>query len=326
MAIIVQLVTRNNKVLSSHKVESDIATIGRGYDNDIILQDEHVCPNHAEVTLQNGELVLKNLSDINGIKTLNNGPVEQTKVIQSGDTFVFGKVVIRILTPDHPVAPTRNLNIFEDISHSVNRWFVAVSFAIVFFLSFTYQSYIGTIDEIIWSKLIAKSLMLVLGLALLPALIALLTWLFKREFKFFAAASFCFCLIILLHWLSAVSSVLYFNVGFPKSLVLLSDIIELVIFVVFFWGALYLMSNMSQKKISVISVSLVAVFYVLTYLSNQNDKVILAPNYAAKVFSDSFLFVTPVTAESYTSTLESQFKQAAEEAVRRNEEADEFSN
>lgn len=327
MAIIVQLVTRSKKVLSSQKIESDHVTIGRAYDNDIILQDDHVCPNHAQIKmLEDGSVLLENLSEVNGIQDLKNGKLEPITTVKSGDVFAFGKVFIRILQPDHPIAPTKKLNVFEDISRIANNWFVAISFALVFFLSFTFQSYVGTFDEIIWSKIIAKSLMVVLGLLTLPALITLFTWLFKREIKFFAATSFCFCLIILLQWISAFNNVLYFNVGYPTIILLLADLAEVVIFTVFLWGALYLMSNMSQKKISVISSSLVIVLYTLTHFSNQSDKVKLAPNYSAQIFPSSFMFVQPVSAKEYTHNLAQKFDAASKESERRNKEADEHKN
>ena len=327
MAIIVQLVTRSLKVLSSQKLENEQITIGRAYDNDVSLQDEHVCPNHEQIkVLDDGSVLLENLSDVNGIQDLKNGKIEQVTEVKSGEVFAFGKAFIRIFQTDHPIAPTKKLSMLEDISRVANNWVVAMGFALVFFFSFTFQSYVETVDEIIWSKIVAKSLMVLLGLLFLPALITLFTWLVKREIKFFAATSFCFCLIILMQWFSAFNNVLYFNVGYPTFAILMADLVENIIFIAFFWGALYLISNMSQKKISAIASSLVIVFYVLTYFSNQSDKVKLAPNYFAQIFPSSLLFVQPLSAQEYTANLADKFSAASKESERRNKEADEHKN
>ena len=324
MAVVVEQVTRNKKVLSSYKAVDDKVTIGRSYQNDVVLQDDHVCPFHAEIDISTPEHIqLNNCSDVNGIRDNRNRKLTQQTRVDSGDVFTIGKSLIRIVRLEHPVAPAKKLNVLEDISHFANRWHIALFSALLFFIALTYQTYATFVEEIIWSKVIAKSLLVTLGLLIIPALISLFTWFFKREFKFFSTVSLCFSIFFIWNLTTVFNNVLVFNFGHSGWLRFWQEGLQALLLVTFIWLSLYLASNMSQKKISIIASSLVIGFIALTYLSNQNDKVILTPQYAARVFPTELLINSPVTAKEYNGQMNGLFDLATLEAQRRNREADE---
>ena len=54
MEIIIEEISHGHKLLSRQKFAPNNITIGRGYDNDIIISDPHVCPEHLQLHF-NGE-------------------------------------------------------------------------------------------------------------------------------------------------------------------------------------------------------------------------------------------------------------------------------
>nr|WP_315391948.1 FHA domain-containing protein [uncultured Duganella sp.] len=99
----VEILARNGDVLHRHKVETLPIRLGRGYDNDIILDDAHSAAAHAVVDLDEAreKLLLRDLGSKNG--TYARGK-RQTEVALGGDTVVrLGHTRLRIRAADFPV-------------------------------------------------------------------------------------------------------------------------------------------------------------------------------------------------------------------------------
>ncbi|UGQ44745.1 FHA domain-containing protein [Massilia endophytica] len=98
----IELLARNGDVLHRVRAESLPVTIGRAYDNDIILDDAHTAPRHAVVEADGeGGLVLRDLGSQNGI--IHHGK-RHASVALSGSTVVrLGHTRLRIRSADFPV-------------------------------------------------------------------------------------------------------------------------------------------------------------------------------------------------------------------------------
>ena len=324
MELVIEIVTRNEKVLNFHKLSGERISIGRAYDNDLVLQEEHVCPKHAEVIQdEQGRLVLSDLSSINGIKDKHNRPLPQQVEIRSGDVFVIGKIHIRILSPEHPVIEAKKLNIIEDLARNANHWYLALSVAIVFFFWHLLDTYLSAYQEFIWPKMAVKSLILTIGIAVIPLVVALAARIFKKDVKFFTIVVFSFINLMLWQLFSTLGSLFLFNWGGSSLVHYGGQLIEYMVLGLFLWGSFYLASNMSLKKISVISSGLVIVIATLVYFNDKgDDKVVLSPVFLAKVLPSSLLIAEPLKVEEYVITTDKLFVLAKKEADRRNKEAD----
>jgi len=87
----IETLARNGDVLHRHRVDKLPITIGRGYNNDFILDDAHTAPNHAVVELaEDGALVMRDLGSQNGIvvhgKRQASVPISGTTVVRLGHT------------------------------------------------------------------------------------------------------------------------------------------------------------------------------------------------------------------------------------------------
>ncbi len=87
----IETLARNGDVLHRHRVDKLPLTIGRGYNNDFILDDAHTAATHAVVELaEDGALVMRDLGSQNGIvvhgKRQASVPINGTTVVRLGHT------------------------------------------------------------------------------------------------------------------------------------------------------------------------------------------------------------------------------------------------
>ncbi|WP_374581777.1 FHA domain-containing protein [Pseudoduganella sp.] len=100
----IETLARNGDVLHRHRVNALPITIGRGYNNDFILDDAHTAATHAVVELaEDGGLVMRDLGSQNGIvvhgKRQSTAPINGTTVVRLGHTR------LRIRDAAFPVEP-----------------------------------------------------------------------------------------------------------------------------------------------------------------------------------------------------------------------------
>lgn len=106
-SIFIEQLTPDGEVLHRSKITHLPITIGRAYDNDIILDDPHTAAHHAQLELnQLDELIITDLGSHNGITLANTraNTRESFFVINGDTTYRLGHTRLRIRTADYQVA------------------------------------------------------------------------------------------------------------------------------------------------------------------------------------------------------------------------------
>ena len=67
-----------------------VSSVGRDANNDIVIDDESVSTHHAEIRLEEGQHVLKDLGSTNGLRV--NGDRATEAILNDGDLLRFGSV------------------------------------------------------------------------------------------------------------------------------------------------------------------------------------------------------------------------------------------
>lgn len=100
----IETLARNGDVLHRHQVNTLPIRLGRGYDNDFILDDAFAAPRHAVVEEdENGQLVLRDLGSRNGV--VHRGK-RYTTLPMTGDTVIrIGHTSLRVRAADFEVEP-----------------------------------------------------------------------------------------------------------------------------------------------------------------------------------------------------------------------------
>jgi hypothetical protein len=100
----IETLARNGDVLHRHQVNALPIRLGRGYDNDFILDDAFAAPRHALIEADDdGKIVLRDLGSKNGVIE---GGKRHHSLPLSGDTvFRIGHTTLRVRAADFAVAP-----------------------------------------------------------------------------------------------------------------------------------------------------------------------------------------------------------------------------
>lgn len=107
MAMILEVVdARGGRVPMRLRLDSLPLTVGRGYANDVILDDPYVDARHARIALdEGGALVVEDLGSVNGLVALG-GPARRVQVAAgTGAEVRVGRTLLRFRDPDEPVPP-----------------------------------------------------------------------------------------------------------------------------------------------------------------------------------------------------------------------------
>src|SRR5579875_304180 len=102
----VEILARNGDVLQRQRVDALPIRLGRGYDNDVVIDDDYAAPSHAVVEADEnnaGAPLLRDLGSRNGIVHAGR---RRHSIVLDGDTVVrIGHTSIRVRAADFPVAP-----------------------------------------------------------------------------------------------------------------------------------------------------------------------------------------------------------------------------
>ena len=155
MAVIIELLGWGGKRQRYFTVEGSAVTIGRSYQNDVVLGDAHISPEHLRLdaidTADGAECgwQLTDLGSLNGVEVLKNprapSPLLQRPLLESpllessassnsdqetadsktllgeGAELKIGRTRLRILSDSHPVDPAKELHHLEQDVGKLNR-------------------------------------------------------------------------------------------------------------------------------------------------------------------------------------------------------------
>lgn len=119
--VFVERLTPDGEVITRNKFTHLPIRIGRAYDNDIILDDQHTAAHHAQIELnQLDELVISDLGSQNGIAL---GKQRSDFFVVNGDViYRLGHTHLRVRTPAYTVAP----EVSDSTNHHWEGWLPAV--------------------------------------------------------------------------------------------------------------------------------------------------------------------------------------------------------
>lgn len=111
-ALWIEILSRHGEVIARHRAESKVPGealhIGRGYDNDVILDDPYIAARHLRVARDpSGALVAEDLGSANGLFVGEDRRRVERVVLDGRGAIRIGRTRLRIRQADHAVAPER---------------------------------------------------------------------------------------------------------------------------------------------------------------------------------------------------------------------------
>ena len=199
-ALILEITTRG--LHRYHAIDSEVTTIGRALDNDIILSDPTVAPYHLKLIRYGDDSIeVINLAEVNPTR-IGRRQIESEVTSQLPLELQIGRVHAQLLQRDHPVAATRPLagngngHLFGHVA-----WAFLLAFACLFIggLEFYFNSYTSFKGADLAKYILRETLLTVGGFVLVLAVLERLL-VNRWEIKQLVISV---CLVYLAHYLLA---------------------------------------------------------------------------------------------------------------------------
>jgi hypothetical protein len=102
----IEVLSRHGEVVARHRCAGPEIRIGRGYANDVVLDDPYVAPEHLRIARdESGTLVAEDMGTANGLSA---GRRRTARLALDGNRVMrIGRTYLRLREADHPVAAAR---------------------------------------------------------------------------------------------------------------------------------------------------------------------------------------------------------------------------
>ncbi len=138
----VEILGRHGEVVARHRCDGVETRIGRGYDNDVVLDDPTVAPHHLRVFRgDDGQLVAEDAGSANGRLRGRRGAHAARVVVDGDRPLRIGRTLVRIREADHAVAPERRA------VPVVASWPRALALAVAVIALETFLAWLGETTE-----------------------------------------------------------------------------------------------------------------------------------------------------------------------------------
>ena len=152
-----------------HKIESFPVTVGRAFDNDVILQDVTISPHHLVIEKEDGKLYLRNLSTENGTKIGRKKLTDERVEVETPTSFQLSNIKARLLATDMEVEKTH----VKDCSgffcvFSNPLW--AIALLVITIGLFFFEQYANTVikkESLYYVSSVLPSVWIILGITVL---------------------------------------------------------------------------------------------------------------------------------------------------------------
>lgn len=322
MEIIIEEISHGHKLLGRHKFATTDISIGRGYDNDIIISDPHVCADHLQLHFNGEHWLVNDQGSINGSYLEDSKDNVIQHQVRSGDIITIGKSQVRFVFPSHPVADSIAISPFESLIN-LARHPMALALSIsLFALIAGWIINLNNANEVTLTQMLVPSIGLTLGFALWPAGIALVSHLTKHDARFWTQMGISFIFFNLM-WLSDIfENIVHFNTSSNFSMIWIIAIIPLLLAFGLFWLNCYVGFHMTLRRRNVVSLSLVLLLFggsFVVQMSKQPD-FNPRPQFDTTIMSPAFLFAPSSSVERFVSDSSKLFETATKAAKEDNKD------
>lgn len=313
MELIIDVVSGGKKVIQRHHAKGEQLSIGRGYNNDVILNDPYVCAKHLNLAVnEDGFWQAEDCDSVNGSFDANANKVGQT-VVHSGDVIEIGKTRLRFIYPNQPVAPAIELGAVERLVTWVSSPLVLFMLVASFFVLSLGKYYVSTFIEIKTSKMFASAFMEFVALCMLPLVLGAIARIFKNDARLLTQLAICLCFVIISNFIDLFGAVIDFNISYSGFTEFLGLVFQLGLTFGFLWFTLYVALHQGVVRRTLFAAGYTAAIFMLSAIydvTTQRD-FNPVPVYNSTILAPEFAFSDTVTVKEFIASSESIFEKSA---------------
>lgn len=214
--LIVEILDRNRSETRICRFDSFPVRVGRSYQNDLILSDPFVSPEHFILTEREAGYGVEDLDSDNGVLVNGARMTGREAQIASGETLKVGATSLRFLSPLHPVSPALKCSFWERPDRAfifgVLAWASLIPIVGVFVMS----DYLTTYSKVGWLELINESIPVVMILSFgWASFWSLIGYCAQRRTKFLSHVLVFNAFILTIELISSVPEYIAFSLNCP---------------------------------------------------------------------------------------------------------------
>lgn len=316
MEIIIEEISHGHKLLGRHKFAADSISIGRGYDNDIIISDPHVCADHLHLQFNGEHWFVSDQGSINGSYLEHSKENIIQHQVKSGDIITIGKSQVRLVFPSHPVDDSIAISPFESLINLARHPLaLALNISLFAFIA-GWIIDLGNVNEVTLTQMIVPTIGLTFAFALWPAGLALVSHLTKHDARFWTQVGISFIFFNLMWFSDIFENIVHFNTSSNFSMVWIIAIIPLLLAFCLFWLNCYVGFHMTLRRRNLVSLCLVLLLFggsLIIQMSKQPD-FNPRPQFNTKIMSPAFLFAPSSNVERFVSDSAKLFDKVTKQA------------
>lgn len=314
MAIVVERLSKDSKVIQHYFFDKPRISLGRAYDNDIRIDDPYVCPGHAVIAEsdQHDELELEDSASLNGVK-VNNARITTSKVSEK-DIITLGRTRFRVFKHSRSVAPAIHLSKLEENIEWLGRRSICAGLLMVFCSIVTLQFFFNSFAEVNYAVMAKLTLTVVATFSIWPLAFGLLSKLAKKDAHIISQFSLLWLCLIGLELVDYLTVFLEFNSEYLRLVEWLGLIGKGIIIAGLLWFSLFLGFHQSKSIRNGLTVAGLVLFGLPTVLPMlvSNDDFINKPKYKATVLPPALQWSSAASTEEFITDNDQLFKQLAE--------------
>lgn len=324
MAIVVELLSKDDRVINHYFVEKNTLSIGRAYDNDVRIDDPYVCPHHItfeESNLDDSSCIkIYDNDSLNGVK-VNKQPIAESQIGPS-DIITIGRSRIRVFHHHKKISPTIHLSQLEEDIDWLSSRKVCAALLALFCAMVATQYFVNSIVEVKFFVLFKVVLTLIGAATIWPFAFALLSKLSKKDANIISQFSVLWIFLIGIEIADYLYLWMEFNFNPSGLLNMFILALKGVLFLALLWFSLFIafhQTNKVRNRLALAGLILIAIPTLSPYFIGQ-DQFRFQPSYSVVILPPIFNVSSSSSSEEYVKNSAKIFSSLAKEKRKEGEE------
>lgn len=316
MEIIIEEISRGQKLIGRHKFSQQEVVVGRGYHSDIILADPHVCAEHISIAHDGEHWRIHDQQSINGSFIGESKKPADGHIVHSGDIITLGKSQIRLVFPHHPVAESITLSPFENLINLTKHPMALITNIAIFALLTAWIFFLNNPKDVNATQLIVPATGLTLMFACWPLMVSLVSHLTKHDARVWTQLGVCFVFYNLTWVTDFIEAVVLFNSSSSSLLAPIVSLLPIALAFCLFWLNSYVGFHMTNTRKTVVASCLTLLLFGGSYLVQLSKKpeFTIKPSFNATLMTPNFLFAPSSSVDEFITSSDKLFEKVDKKA------------
>lgn len=315
LPLFVEIMGASGQVNERVKITQLPATIGRAYDNDIIVDDPFMNAHHAQIERnQLDEIILSDLDSANGIYVKDRRV--DVGIITGNETFSLGRTQVRLRPINFTVAPEK----INAASYRYRLWPLAILFLILIAAKDLFTQWLYTSEPGDLTTYISASISTPAAVLVIAGLMAIIGKLFYGQARFILQLTIAGGFTLLSELLALFGHLVSFSLNLPNFILVTNGLAAAVSALAFYF---HLRAMGATRKWLIGSIAAGLMIIILAFIATknyQNSRYLTSKIYMGHVLPESFRLAGEKTPETFIE--HSQKLQPKVDAQRKPKEQD----